>query len=239
MSAAGRIRRWHLALAGVLVVVVSALALVTTGGDDEGASVATGRTTSTRSRGVDATASTSPSSIAAVETTAPPSDSASTAPPPRPPAAAPATTAPAPGPTPADCPPPAPGSDFAGFGAAEIAIDNAEGRHRSCVLTADTPEQQRRGLMAQDDLDGYDGMIFRFPDERERSFWMRDTRIPLSIAFFDARGTFVSAADMEPCGDRPDCPTYSSGGPARYALEVLRGRLPAAGATPGARLAAV
>lgn len=92
--------------------------------------------------------------------------------------------------------------------------------------------------MRQDDLDGYDGMIFRFDDEQERSFWMRNTRIPLSIAFFSAGGGFVSASDMEPCGDSPQCPNYSSRGPAKYALEVLQGRLPSAGATPGSRLAA-
>ena len=90
--------------------------------------------------------------------------------------------------------------------------------------------------MGQDDLDGYEGMIFRFPSEEHRSFWMRNTSIPLSIAFFDAGGAFVSATDMEPCGDRPDCPSYSSGGPAQFALEVPQGRLPAAGATAASRL---
>jgi uncharacterized membrane protein (UPF0127 family) len=104
------------------------------------------------------------------------------------------------------------------------------------VLTADTPEQQQRGLMRQDDLDGYDGMIFRFPNEAERSFWMRNTRIPLSIAFYAADGDFVSSADMEPCGDSSDCPHYPSRGPAKFALEVIQGRLPAVGATSGSRL---
>jgi uncharacterized membrane protein (UPF0127 family) len=104
------------------------------------------------------------------------------------------------------------------------------------VLTADTPAQRERGLMRQDDLDSYDGMIFRFPSEEERAFWMRNTSIPLSIAFFNAGGAFVSATDMEPCGDSAGCPTYSSYGAAKYALEVLKGRLPAVGATAGSRL---
>ena len=118
----------------------------------------------------------------------------------------------------------------------EVVIENTQGSRRSCVLTADTPAQQQQGLMRQNDLDGYDGMIFRFPTVEERSFWMRNTWIPLSIAFFDGGGAFVSATDMAPCGDSPDCPGYPSRGAAESALEVFQGRLPAIGATPGSRL---
>ena len=89
--------------------------------------------------------------------------------------------------------------------------------------------------MGQDDLDGYAGMAFLFDDERERSFWMRNTRIPLSIAFFDAEGAFVSSKDMEPCDDGADCPTYSSDGPAQFAIEVPQGRLASVGVTPGSK----
>lgn len=115
-------------------------------------------------------------------------------------------------------------------------IENASGAYRSCVLTADSPQQQQQGLMRQDDLDGYGGMIFRFASEEPRTFWMRNTRIPLSIAFYDAAGRFVSSTDMEPCGDSEDCPRYTSNGPAKYALEVSKGRLPELGATSGSRL---
>ena len=90
--------------------------------------------------------------------------------------------------------------------------------------------------MNQDDLDGYDGMLFRFPDEAERYFWMRNTRIPLSIAFYSANGSFVSATDMQPCGDSPDCPNYPSRGPAKYRARGVEGRAPWAGATAGSRL---
>lgn len=218
-------RRRVVALAVVAVVAVVALAVALTAGD-EANDVAAVASTSTSSTSVvdDTSSSTATSSGTATTVTR----GAATAP--RVPSATTTTT------TRRACASPPPGSDFAAFGATEIVIDDAAGSHRSCVLTADTPDQQQRGLMHQDDLDGYDGMIFRFPDEQERAFWMRNTRIPLSIAFYSAAGTYVSASDMEPCGDSPDCPNYHSRGPAKFALEVIKGRLPAVGATPGSVL---
>ena len=224
-------RRWVLIGLGAAVLAAAiALALVAAGDNgDDVASVAGDTTTSLSAAGDPATSSTTITGAATTPTT-----TAATAAPSR--VTTGLTTAPTK--APARCSPPAPGSDFDGFGATEIVIGNAEGSHRSCVLTADTRDQQQRGLMYQDDIDGYDGMIFRFPTAEERAFWMRNTRIPLSIAFFDAGGAFVSASDMEPCGDSPQCPKYPSHGPAKFALEVLKGRLPAVGATSGSRLAA-
>ena len=216
------------AAAGLAAVVA---AFVAFGGDDgdDGASVATGVSATTTT-----TAPFAPESTT-VDSTIAPSTTASTA---RPTTTTRATVSPTapPATTPTRCPRPARGSDFDGFGAEEIIIENGEGSHRSCILTADTPEQRRQGLMHQDDLDTYDGMIFRFEEEQELQFWMRNTRIPLSIAFYNAAGGFVSATDMEPCGDSPDCPRYSSGGPAKFALEVQKGALPSVGGTPGSRL---
>lgn len=219
-----RLRGWRLALlcAAVLLVVISVVAVVA--GDDGNDDRALSARATTTSSSTSSTTTSSTSTIAASTTTT----VARAAP-------TPATTA-APRPAPVTCPAPAPGSDFDGFGATEIVIADGAGSHRSCVLTADTSRQQARGLMNQDDLDGYAGMIFRFAQAEEQSFWMRNTRIPLSIAFFDAGGAFVSSVDMEPCGDRPDCPTYPSRGAAKFALEVLKGQLPSVGATPGSRL---
>lgn len=221
-------RRWLVAGAAVALAAAAAIALgVMADAGDDPASVATVATTTTTTR-----APVVSTTVVVPTTTPPPPTTTPTAAPTRV-TRPPATTAPT---VPSRCPRPAAGSDFDDFGTTEIVIDNGSGSHRSCVLTADTPAQHRRGLMGQDDLDGYDGMIFRFAVEEQQFFWMRNTSIPLSIAFFDAGGAFVSSADMEPCGDRPDCPNYYSKGPAKYALEVTRGRLSAVGATPDSRL---
>lgn len=105
-----------------------------------------------------------------------------------------------------------------------------------CALVADTDVERATGLMHRTDLGGRDGMLFRFPDDVTAAFYMKDTPLPLSIAWFEADGDFVSATDMEPCLGGGDCPTYAAAGPYRYALEVPQGRLPALGAVPGSRL---
>lgn len=105
-----------------------------------------------------------------------------------------------------------------------------------CALLAATPEQRSQGLMTVTDLKGYPGMIFRYPADSTGGFFMRNTPMPLSIAFFAADGQFVSAADMEPCDDRSDCPVTSATGPYRFALEVPKGQLPALGIGPGSVL---
>jgi uncharacterized membrane protein (UPF0127 family) len=222
-----RDRRVIAALAA-FVATAGVLALVVVADDGDGAApVATRATTSTSL----STSVVPPSTSTTVPVAPPPTTVVSTAPAPVTPVTTASTVS-----TSAGCSRPAPGSDFDGFGATEIVIQNAEGSQRNCVLTADTSAQQQRGLMRQDDLDGYAGMIFRFPSAAERSFWMRNTPMPLSIAFFDAGGSFVSATDMDPCGDSPDCPTYSSHGAAKFALEVARGGLDGVGATSSSRL---
>jgi len=106
-----------------------------------------------------------------------------------------------------------------------------------CAFLAETEEQQHRGLMNSTSLEGRDGMLFRFTDDVTTGFIMKETPLPLSIAWFDADGSFVSATDMEPCLGQPACQTYAAARPYRYALEVPQGRLPDLGALTGARLA--
>ena len=100
-----------------------------------------------------------------------------------------------------------------------------------CALLAATQEQRARGLMTVTDMQGYSAMVFRFPSDTAGAFYMRNTPMPLSIAWFRADGTFVSAADMAPCEDRDGCPTYAPGGPYRYAVEVPQGQLGQVGIT--------
>ena len=105
-----------------------------------------------------------------------------------------------------------------------------------CVQTAEVMPARFQGLSDRDSLDGYNGMIFVYDEDVQNQFTMRNTRIPLSIAFFDAEGRFVSAKDMAPCQSDGFCPTYQSDGPYRYALEVPQGQLGAMGIAPGSVL---
>ncbi|MFO7278854.1 MAG: DUF192 domain-containing protein [Thermoanaerobacterales bacterium] len=137
--------------------------------------------------------------------------------------------------------PPGPSERWAVAGEAEVAasVTAADGRVTACcLLVAAAPEQRQRGLMEVEDLGGYDGMVFVWDQDTAGGFWMRNTVLPLSIAWFDAEGAFVSATDMAPCpDDEPDCPIYEPAGPYRFALEVPQGRLDELGVGPGSRLA--
>jgi uncharacterized membrane protein (UPF0127 family) len=107
-----------------------------------------------------------------------------------------------------------------------------------CALLAETAAQQRRGHMDRTDLAGYDGMLFKFTTDYTGEFYMKDTPLPLSIAFFDASGQFISTVDMAPCIHMATCPTYGAARPYRWALEVPQGALPRLAIGPGTRLVA-
>jgi uncharacterized protein len=87
---------------------------------------------------------------------------------------------------------------------------------------AHEPDARRRGLMFREELPAGTGMVFLYAEDRTRGFWMADTLIPLSIAYFRADGSVQTILDMEPCREDP-CPTYPPEGPYRGALEVQQG----------------
>jgi uncharacterized membrane protein (UPF0127 family) len=87
------------------------------------------------------------------------------------------------------------------------------------VEIADDGAKRAQGLMNRDTLPADEGMLFVYPDEAPRSFWMKNTRIPLSIAYIDRQGRIVSVHDMRPLSTRGT----PSDGPAMYALEVNQG----------------
>ncbi len=89
------------------------------------------------------------------------------------------------------------------------------------VEIADTDAERQTGLMGRNVLPENAGMLFVFEGEQTLSFWMRDTLIPLSIAYIDAEGRIVDIQDMQPLDDVP--PHYVSAQPAQYALEVNQG----------------
>jgi len=93
------------------------------------------------------------------------------------------------------------------------------GNQRLTVEVAATRAHRGRGLMFRESLPEDRGMLFIFPEEHVLDFWMRNTSIPLSIAFADASGRIVHIADMQPFSDVG----ASSVAPARYALEVNAG----------------
>jgi uncharacterized membrane protein (UPF0127 family) len=127
---------------------------------------------------------------------------------------------------------------FGDFGEIAFHIEGgaAQATAIRCALLADTEAQQELGLMNRTDVGGYDGMLFRFAADTTVSFYMKDTPLPLSIAFFDSTGQFVSTTDMPPCIDRPSCPLFNAARPYRYALEVPQGALPRLAIGPGTRL---
>ncbi len=86
-----------------------------------------------------------------------------------------------------------------------------------------TREDQARGLMFVDAMPADHGMLFIFPNEGRRSFWMKNTRIPLDIMYFDSDLNLVSVSEnARPCVADP-CPAYPSAGPAQYVLELNAG----------------
>jgi uncharacterized membrane protein (UPF0127 family) len=82
-------------------------------------------------------------------------------------------------------------------------------------------------------------MVFRFDEPIDARFYMFHTLIPLSVAFFDDQGAFVSASDMAPCSaDEPgDCPTFAAARPYVHAIEVAKGDLGRLGIGPGSTVA--
>lgn len=126
------------------------------------------------------------------------------------------------------------------FGEIAVAITDADGNVVGwCFLMAHTTELRQRGLMEVTDLQGYPGMVFVFQEDRVGEFYMRNTPMPLSIAFFDSEGKFVSSTDMEPCDDRDGCPLYGADAPYRFAIEMPKGQLDDIGIGPGSRMGLV
>ena len=101
------------------------------------------------------------------------------------------------------------------------------------VEIAETREKQALGLMFRDSMPRDEGMIFIFPNEAPRSFWMKNTRIPLDIMYFDKDLKLVSiSADTPPCRVSR-CPSYPSSKPAMYVLELNAGMAAELGVGPG------
>ena len=97
------------------------------------------------------------------------------------------------------------------------------------VEIARTDAERQRGLMDRTSLDDGAGMLFVFPEPVEVAFWMKNTLIPLSIAFIDEQGIIIDIQDMQPQDETLHYPS----GPYRYALEVPQGWFERAGVAIG------
>jgi uncharacterized protein len=103
-----------------------------------------------------------------------------------------------------------------------VTIDASGGKKVEVrVEIADDLFEQQRGLMYRKSLGKDRGMLFVYRREQWLSFWMRNTRIPLSIAYIDSKGRITDILDMKPLDDKP--PHYVSSEPVQYALEVNQG----------------
>ena len=111
-------------------------------------------------------------------------------------------------------------------------VELTVGSHRFTVEIADTEESRARGLMFRQSLPEQHGMLFVFPEDARRSFWMRDTQIPLSIAFIRRDGVITEIYDMQPFSLDP----VNSVAEVRYALEVNQGEFRRLGIRPGDRV---
>jgi uncharacterized membrane protein (UPF0127 family) len=106
------------------------------------------------------------------------------------------------------------------------------GIHRIRAEVADSPEERARGLMLRKSLQANSGMLFVFENTAQHCFWMKNTLIPLTIAFLDNDGAIVTLTDMQPHDEASNCPAK----PIRYALEMDQGWFKGKGIKTGDRL---
>jgi len=93
------------------------------------------------------------------------------------------------------------------------------GAHHIKVEVAQTDAQREKGLMFRQHMGRDDGMLFIFDEPAYHAMWMKNTLIPLSVAFLDAQGTIRNILDMEP----QTLDSHAAAGPAIYAIETNKG----------------
>jgi uncharacterized protein len=107
------------------------------------------------------------------------------------------------------------------------------GMHRIVAQVAQSPEQRATGLMHVREMPQHEGMLFVFEDAGPQCFWMRNTLIPLSIAFLRDDGRIVNIAEMKALDDKNN---HCSTEPVRYALEMNAGWFAKRGLKAGSRI---
>ena len=118
-----------------------------------------------------------------------------------------------------------PGAAAAGADTVTMAI----GKETFTLEVADEPHEHERGLMGRESMPADHGMIFVFPQEAPRAFWMKNTLIPLDIIYLDAVGRVLAVKPMAPLDER----SVGSDGRAMYAVELNQGAAERAGVRRG------
>lgn len=103
------------------------------------------------------------------------------------------------------------------------------------VELAVNEKDRARGLMHRPSMPADDGMLFIYPDTKPRSFWMKNTKLPLSIAFISPQGEIVKIAKMTPLSTKSTKSIY----PAKFALEMNQGWFEDNGVQKGAMVTGI
>jgi uncharacterized membrane protein (UPF0127 family) len=111
-------------------------------------------------------------------------------------------------------------------------VDLAAGMHLIRAEVADNMSARTTGLMHRKSMAQNAGMVFVFAENAAHCMWMKNTLIPLSVAFIDEAGAIINIADMQPHSEQSHCAAR----PARYALEMNKGWFAQRGIKPGAKL---
>ena len=111
-------------------------------------------------------------------------------------------------------------------------VELIAGMHVIKAELAVTQTQQAVGMMMRTEMGANEGMLFVNSDSSRRCFWMRNTLLPLSIAFISEDGSIVNIAEMQPRSEESHCSTH----PVRYALEMNKGWFAKRGLQAGSKL---
>ena len=112
------------------------------------------------------------------------------------------------------------------------AITLQAGMHNVSAAVAQTPDQRQTGLMYRREMPQLEGMLFIFEQPTQQCFWMKNTLLPLSIAFLADDGSVVNIADMKP----QSLDSHCSSRPVRFVLEMNQGWFAKRGIQPGFKI---
>lgn len=121
------------------------------------------------------------------------------------------------------------------FAQAAPVIELTVGMHRIEAEVVNTQETRMRGLMMRTSMPAHRGMLFVFDADARHCMWMKNTLLPLSVAFLDEQGRILNIEDMQPQTEDNHCAAR----PAAFALEMNQGWFRQKGIAPGARIGGV